>query len=107
MNRWLTVLSLTCALVATSGCERRDAEEPQGYDPDLDGSPGSMQVYMDPDIAISQTALSREAEDAKATTPTTPTAITPEPTGATTKSADGKIGKAFDFLRKAVTAPPK
>ena len=104
MNRWLTILSLACVLVAATGCQRRDAQEPQGYDPDLDGSPESMQVYMEPDIAIDQSLLSATAEETKATAPAAPTA---EPSGATTRPTGGKTAAVFDFFKKAVTAPPK
>ena len=40
MNRWIALFSLTCcialALIAVN-CERRDVEEIEAYDPDLDG----------------------------------------------------------------------
>ena len=100
MNRWLMVLSLACVLVLALGCDRRDAEEPREYDPDLDGSPVAAQVLLDPDVSADQRVLARAAEDAKPVLPETPETPTSQPPGGRTKSkAKGLFDSAGSFLK--------
>ena len=61
MRRLLVTCTAAWLLAAAGGCEPRDADEPQAYDPGIDACASSLMLAANSEIAADQRQISREA----------------------------------------------